>query len=71
MVPQFIDSQGAERCIDWTLASSPEFRQMMAKYSQIKQYLEPPFLVEYAAKAAAESAAEELKLPNRRRGDAR
>jgi DNA gyrase subunit B len=56
----FTDSQGATRCIDWTLASSPEYRQMMAKYNQIKEYLEPPFLIEYAAKgAAAEAAAEE------------
>jgi DNA gyrase subunit B len=50
----FADSQGATRCIDWTLASSPEFRQMMSKYSLIKEFLEPPFLIEYAAKAAAE-----------------
>jgi DNA gyrase subunit B len=49
----FTDSQGATRCIDWTLASSPEFRQMMSKYSQIKQFLEPPFLVEYEKSAAA------------------
>jgi DNA gyrase subunit B len=49
----FTDSQGATRCIDWNLASSPEFRQMMAKYTQIKEFLEPPFLVEYAAKTAA------------------
>jgi len=55
----FTDSQGATRCIDWNLASSPEFRQMMAKYSQIKEYLEPPFLIEFAAKGAAEAAAEE------------
>ncbi len=48
----FADSQGATRCIDWTLASSPEFRQMMSKYVQIKDFLEPPFLIEYAAKAA-------------------
>ncbi len=48
----FTDSQGATRCIDWTLASSPEFRQMMAKYNQIKEYLEPPFLIEYASKVA-------------------
>jgi DNA gyrase subunit B len=47
----FTDAQGAERRIDWTLASSPEFRQMMAKYSLIKEFLEPPFLIEYAAKA--------------------
>ncbi len=39
------------------LASSPEFRQMMSKYSLIKEFLEPPFLVEFAAKGAA--AAEE------------
>ncbi len=55
----FTDAQGATRCIDWTLASSPEFRQMMSKYSLIKEFLEPPFLVEYAAKAAAASAADE------------
>jgi DNA gyrase subunit B len=55
----FTDSQGATRCVDWTLASSPEFRQMMSKYSQIKQFLEPPFLVEYAKSAAAETSAED------------
>ena len=57
----FTDSQGAMRCVDWILASSPEFRQMMAKYVQIKDFLEPPFLVEYAAKAAAtvEASSEE------------
>src|SRR6478735_451265 len=38
----FTDNQGASRCIDWVLASSPEFRQMMSKYAQIKEYLEPP-----------------------------
>jgi DNA gyrase subunit B len=52
----FTDAQGATRCIDWTLASSPEFRQMMAKYSLIKEFLEPPFLIEFAAKAAAAEA---------------
>jgi DNA gyrase subunit B len=56
----FTDAQGAERHIDWTLASSPEFRQMMAKYTLIKEYLEPPFLIEYAAKGVvAEAASEE------------
>ena len=55
----YTDSQGATRCIDWTMASSPEFRQMMSKYSQISQYLEPPFLIEFAAKNAQEAAAEE------------
>jgi DNA gyrase subunit B len=58
----FTDSQGAHRCIDWALASSPEFKQMMSKYMLIKSFLEPPFLIEYAAKtAAAEAAAEETE----------
>ncbi|MGH9607079.1 MAG: DNA topoisomerase (ATP-hydrolyzing) subunit B [Terracidiphilus sp.] len=59
----FTDSQGATRCVDWTLASSPEFRQMMAKYSLIKEFLEPPFLIEFSSKgeAAAEAAPEEAE----------
>ena len=48
----FSDAQGAERRIDWLLASTPEYRQMMSKHGQIKELLEPPFVVEYAAKAA-------------------
>ena len=52
----FTDAQGATRCIDWTLASSPEFRQMMAKYTLIKQYLEPPFLIEFLSKGADATA---------------
>jgi len=54
----FTDAQGATRSIDWVLCSSPEFRQMMAKYTLIKEFLEPPFLIEYAVKAAAVVAAE-------------
>jgi DNA gyrase subunit B len=57
----YSDSQGALRCIDYALASSPEFRQMMSKYSQISQYLEPPFLIEYAAKSTLDSPADELE----------
>ncbi len=57
----FTDAQGANRCIDWTLASSPEFRQMMAKFSIIKEFLEPPFLVEYAGKAAVAEEEEEAE----------
>ncbi len=57
----FTDGQGASRCIDWTLASSPEFRQMMSRHAQIKEFLEPPFLIEYAAKGSNEPSAEELE----------
>jgi DNA gyrase subunit B len=58
----FTDAQGALRRIDWALASAPEYRQMMAKHAQIKDELEPPFLIEYAAKgkAAAEETVEEI-----------
>ncbi|MGA9670388.1 MAG: DNA topoisomerase (ATP-hydrolyzing) subunit B [Terracidiphilus sp.] len=55
----FTDSQGAHRCVDWALASSPEFKGMMTKYLLIKEFLEPPFLIEFAAKGSgAETAAE-------------
>jgi DNA gyrase subunit B len=60
----FTDAQGAERRIDWTLASSPEYRQMMAKYSQIRDDLEPPFVIEYAGKAVeAEEGEGETPAP--------
>src|SRR5579862_9079469 len=55
----FKDAQGQERRINLELASSPEFRQMMSKYTQISQYLEPPFLIEHAVKGAQDPAAEE------------
>ena len=52
----FTDAQGAIRRIDWALAGSPEYRQMMAKFALIKDQLEPPFLIEYATKSVAEAA---------------
>jgi DNA gyrase subunit B len=55
---KFTDSQGAERHIDWALASTPEYRQMTAKYKQIEEYMEPPFVVEVAGKPTEEAAAE-------------
>src|SRR3984957_18093950 len=59
----FTDSQGAVRKIDWALASTAESRQMLAKHAQIKEQLQPPFYIEYAAKtpkAEAEEEAEEI-----------
>src|SRR5262249_52769301 len=47
---KFTDSQGAERQINWALAATPEYRQMMAKFKQIEDNMEPPFVVELAAK---------------------
>jgi DNA gyrase subunit B len=66
----FTDAQGATRCIDYALASSPEFRQMMAKYAQIKQYLEPPFTIEYAQKAkVAQAKADETEEVDAEEGE--
>ncbi len=55
---RFTDANGAERRIDWTLASSPEYRQMMAKHLQIRSDLQPPFVIEYAGKSAAQEKEE-------------
>jgi DNA gyrase subunit B len=52
----FTDSQGAERRVDWTLASSPEYRQMMAKYSLIREELEGPYVIEYAKATEGDEA---------------
>src|SRR5438270_2035427 len=54
----FVDSQGAERVINWQLASTPEYRQMMSKFKQIEPFMEPPFVVETLVKAAAENSDE-------------
>jgi DNA gyrase subunit B len=48
----FVNSQGAEHLINWELAATPECRQLIAKFKQIEQYLEPPFIVESLPKAA-------------------
>ena len=50
----FTDSQGAERKIDWALANAAESRLLLSKYAQIKDQLQAPFLISYAAKSAAE-----------------
>jgi DNA gyrase subunit B len=62
----FVNSQGAEHLINWELASSPECRQLIAKFKQIEQYLEPPFVVESLpkvskAKVAGEDAKDEAE----------
>jgi len=55
----FTDAQGAVRSIDWTLASTAESRQMLAKHAQIREELQGPFLIEYAAKVSKQEAAED------------
>jgi len=58
----FTDSQGAVRKIDWALASTVESRQMLAKHAQLKDRMQPPFLIEYAAKSAKAEAEEPEEL---------
>jgi DNA gyrase subunit B len=55
----FTDSQGAERFINWALASAPEYRQMMSKYKQIEQYMQPPFVVELTPRSEKSKKEEE------------
>jgi DNA gyrase subunit B len=61
----FVDAQGAERLINWELIASPEYRQMISKYKQIANYMEPPFIIEHAPRAEKSKAgeAEEAETP--------
>src|SRR6266436_4033514 len=52
----FVNSQGAEHIINCELALSPECRQLNAKFKQIEQYLDPPFVVESVVKPAKTQA---------------
>jgi DNA gyrase subunit B len=52
----FTDSQGTIRKIDWTLATTVESRQMLAKHAQLREQLQPPFYIEYAQKSAKAEA---------------
>ena len=49
---RYVNSQGAEHLINWELASTPEYRQMLSKFKQIEPYMEPPFVVETVGKAS-------------------
>jgi DNA gyrase subunit B len=55
----FVSNQGTERLINWELVSTPEYRQLLAKFKQIEPYMEPPFMVESLAKESAASEAED------------
>src|SRR6185437_8442498 len=50
---RYLNSQGAEHLINWELASTPEYRQMIAKFKQIEPYMEPPFVIETLTKGLA------------------
>jgi DNA gyrase subunit B len=56
---RFVNNQGTERLINWELVSTPEYRQLLAKFKQIEPYMEPPFMVETIAKNASSDDANE------------
>ena len=54
---RFVNNQGTERLISWELVSTPECRQLLAKFKQIEPYMEPPFMVETIVKESADADA--------------
>jgi DNA gyrase subunit B len=55
----YVNSQGIEHVVNWELLSTPECRQLLAKYKQIEPYMEPPFIVETIAKVSSAKEADE------------
>src|SRR5882762_10117793 len=55
----FVNSQGAEHVVNWELASTPECRQLIAKFKQIEPYMDPPFVIESVPRASSKAEAEE------------
>jgi DNA gyrase subunit B len=49
---RYLNAQGAEHLINWELASTAEYRQLLSKFKQIEPYMEPPFVVETLGKPA-------------------
>ncbi len=48
----YVNSQGAEHLINWELASTAEYRQLLSKFKQIEPYMQPPFVIEAVTDAA-------------------
>ena len=67
---RYVNSQGAEHLINWELASTAEYRQLLSKFKQIEPYMEPPFVIETVAKgSSASSSAEDLGDTDAEQGD--
>ncbi len=43
---RFVNAQGAQHLLNWELASTPEYRQMVSKYKTIAEFMQPPFAVD-------------------------
>jgi DNA gyrase subunit B len=55
---RYVNSQGAEHLINWELASTAEYRQLLSKYKQIEPYMEPPFIIEAIGKPSSKAEAD-------------
>ena len=66
---RYVNSQGAEHLINWELASTAEYRQLLSKFKQIEPYMEPPFVVETVAKSVSTSKGEEVSDAEPEDGD--
>ncbi len=60
----FTDAQGSARTIDWTLASTPESRQLLHRQIELKEKLTGPFLIEYEAKDAKPKTGDAVTAPS-------
>ena len=56
---KYVNSQGAEHLINWELASTAEYRQLLSKFKQVEPYMEPPFVIEAVSDSSAAGAEEE------------
>ncbi len=56
---KYVNSQGAEHLINWELASTAEYRQLLSKFKQVEPYMEPPFVIEAVSDASAANETEE------------
>ncbi|HEY5162114.1 MAG TPA: DNA topoisomerase (ATP-hydrolyzing) subunit B [Terriglobales bacterium] len=64
---RFVNAQGADHGINWELASAPEYRQMMSKFKQIADFMQPPFVIEFKTKGEAAKEAKEDNLSDTER----
>ena len=64
---RFVNSQGAEHALNWEMASAPEYRQMMSKFKQIEEFMQPPFVIEFKTKGEAAKEAKEDNLSDTER----
>jgi DNA gyrase subunit B len=56
---KYVNSQGAEHLINWELASTAEYRQLLSKFKQVESYMEPPFVIEAVNDASTGGSSEE------------